>query len=215
MQNLRLQQGFSLIEMLIVITVIVILSTVAVVSFMSARKYTADQQAKLIVDFFDEARQKALNQRKTFRVEINRTQNQVRLIDEGPNQASATDDTILKTGQLSPQVTIGDPPSNVTGAPTATTPIPVRAFTTSSYPLSNGDSKLTFRFRRNGQVVDAGTDDIGTGSMVNGATIYVRSNTPSANAPDVIRAVTILGTTGDTAIFKCKFTASSCGNWSR
>lgn len=201
--------------MLIVITVIVILSTVAVVSFMNSRKLTADQQAKQIIDFFDEARQKALNQRKTFRVEINRTQSQVRLIDEGSNQASADDDTIIKSAPLSPQVVIGEAPSNITGAPTATTPIPVRSYATTNYPLSNGDSKLTFRFRRNGQVVDAGTDNIGTGSMMNGATIYVRSITPSANAPDVIRAVTILGTTGDTSVFKCKFSAGSCGNWSR
>lgn len=201
--------------MLIVITVIVILSTVAVVSFMSSRKLTADQQAKLIVDFFDEARQKALNQRKTFRVEINRTKSEIRLIDEGSNQASADDDWIVKSAPLSPQVVVGEAPSNISGAPSATTPIPVRTYTSSSYPLSNGDTKLTFRFRRNGQVVDAGNDNIGTGSMMNGATIYVRSKTPSVNAPDVIRAVTVLGTTGDTSVYRCRFTAGTCGNWAR
>ncbi|MEP6902513.1 MAG: type II secretion system protein, partial [Actinomycetota bacterium] len=69
MKNTPSQAGFSLIELILVITVLTILSAIAVVSFWNTRKYSADDQAKKMIDVFDEARQKALNQRKTFRVE--------------------------------------------------------------------------------------------------------------------------------------------------
>jgi len=209
------QSGFSVIELIIVISVLAILSTIAVVTFWSSRKYSADDQAKKIIDVFDEARQKALNQRKTFRVEINKTKNELRLIDEGEDVSTANDDKILKKYKLSTQVVVGSPPNNVTGKPTATTPINPPQYARSSYPLSSGDEKITLRFKRNGQVVDAGNDHIGTGSMMSGATIYVYSTTPSITNPDVIRAVTVLGTSGDTSLYKCKFIATTCGNWSR
>ncbi|MBS1794553.1 MAG: hypothetical protein JSS81_11900 [Acidobacteria bacterium] len=215
MKKFSSQTGASVVEVLIVVAVLAILTTVALVSYTSTRKYSADEQARKIIDVFDEARQKALNQRKTFRVEINRTKSELRLIDEGSNATTANDDTILKKFQISSLVVVGSAPPNVTGAPTATTPINVPSYASSTYPLSNGEEKITLRFKRNGQVVDAGTDNVGTGSVMNGATIYVYSRTPSVNSPDVIRAVTVLGTTGDTSLYKCTFTAGSCGNWSR
>jgi prepilin-type N-terminal cleavage/methylation domain-containing protein len=217
MKKTSSQAGFSLIEVVIVLTVLVILSSMAVMTFWNSRKYSADDQAKRMIDVFDEARQKALNQRKTFRVEINRTKQEIRLIDEGNNDpvVTETDDVIIKRVQISNQVVIGAAPTNISGAPTATSPIPVPAYASNNYPLSNGDEKITLRFKLNGQVVDAGTDNIGTGSFVNGATIYVYSNKPSVTNPDVIRAVTVLGTTGDTSLFKCTFASNICGSWSR
>lgn len=211
----KFQSGFSLVELLIVISVLAILSAIAIITFWDSRKYSADDQAKRIIDIFDEARQKALNQRKTFRVEINKTKNELRLIDEGQNATTASDDVILKKLPLSSQVVIGSAPSNVTGAPTASSPIPVPSYTNSTYPLSSGDEKITLRFKRTGQVVDTGSDHIGTGSLITGATIYIYSKTPSVTNPDVIRAVTILGTTGDTSLFKCQFVSSRCTNWKR
>jgi len=216
MKNASSQAGVSVIELILVIVVLAILCTISVVSFMNSRKYSADDQAKKIIDVFDEARQKALNQRKTFRVEINKTRNELVLIDEGSDiSPTAGDDVILKRFPISGQVVIGAAPSNVSGAPVATSPIPVATYASSSYPLSSGEQKITLRFRRNGQVVDVGSDNIGTGSMVNGATIYVYSTTPSVTSPDVIRAITVLGTTGDSSLYKCKFSGATCTNWSR
>jgi prepilin-type N-terminal cleavage/methylation domain-containing protein len=214
MNKLSNQPGFSVIELILVISIIGIVTAIALFSLSTPRIYSADNQARMLVDAFDEARQKALNQRNTFRVEINRTKNQVNLIDEN-TAGTVADDVIVKTRILSSQVVIGTMPGNVTAGPTGTSPIPAPAYASSTYPLSIGDQKITLRFRRNGEVVDAGTDNTGTGSLVSGATVYVYTS-PAPNAsPDVIRAVTVLGTTGDTSIYKCKFTANVCGNWFR
>lgn len=209
------QAGFSFVELILVVVIIAVLAAIALPRMWSRSKYAAEDQAKTLIDIFDEARQKALNQRKTFRVEINKTKNELRLIDEGDDATVATDDKILKKSKLNVQVTIGAPPSNVTGAPTTTSPVSVPTYATSTYPLSSGDEKITLRFKRNGQVVDTGTDNIGTGSQPAGAKIFLYSKSSSGGAPDVIRAVTVLETTGDTSLYKCTFVSSSCTNWRR
>lgn len=208
------QKGFSLLELIIVITVTTILLTVAVIAYSSSSKHSADNQARQIIDILDEARQKALNQRTIFRVEINKTRNRVRLIDEN-TATTAADDVEVKSIPLVSQITIGSASPNVSATPTATSPIPVGTYSSSTYPLSSGDQKITLRFRRNGQVVDAGTDSIGTGSVVNGMTIYVYPTTASGVNPNVVRAITVLGTSGDTSLLKCKFTAGQCTAWGR
>ncbi|MBK7708411.1 MAG: type II secretion system protein [Acidobacteria bacterium] len=213
MSNSTNQKGFSVIELIVVMMVIAVASAIAMYSFNNITKTAADDQARKIIDVLDEARQKALNQRTTFRVEINKTKNRIILIDEN-SIATANDDVVIKSEPLSSSVVIGAKPDNVTTTPTATSPIPVPQYLASNYVLSSGDQKITLRFRRNGQVVDAGTDGIGTGSLVSGATIYVHSNTPSVTSPNLVRAVTVLGSTGDTALLKCTFdTYGRCGSW--
>ncbi|MET0753142.1 MAG: prepilin-type N-terminal cleavage/methylation domain-containing protein [Pyrinomonadaceae bacterium] len=212
------QKGVSLVELIFVLVITGIMTGIAVVSYSSSRKYAADDQARQIVDLLDEARQKSLNQRNTMRVEINKTKNIITLIDENDSNGVTpvvTNDRIIRSLPISTNATVGAAPNNVSAGPTATSPIPVPSYTTSTYPLSTGDQKITLRFRSNGQVVDAGTDNVGTGSVITGATIYVYSTTASGTNPDVIRAVTVLGTSGDTAIYKCQVTGSSCGAWSR
>lgn len=208
------QKGVSLVELIFVLVITGIITGIAVVSYSGSRKYSADDQARKIVDLLDEARQKSLNQRNTMRVEINKTKSIVTLIDENTS-AVATDDTIVRSIPLSSNAIVGAAPNNVSAGPTAASPVPVPSYTTSTYPLSSGDQKITLRFRRDGQVVDAGTDNLGTGSVVSGATIYVYSATASGTNPDVVRAITVLGASGDTAIYKCQVSGSSCGTWSR
>lgn len=215
MKVLSSERGFSVTEILVVLVLIGIMAGMSFMAFSGTRKYLAEDQARLIIDIFDEARQKALNQRKIFRVEINRTQGKITLIDE-MEVGDAADDIVIKSMPLSSQVVIGAKPDNVNTGPTASSPIPVPAYSTSNYPLSAGDEKITLRFRRNGQVTNAGTDNVGTGSLVSGATIYVYSRTAAGQNPDVIRAVTVLGTSGDTSLFKCGFNTSGiCGNWKK
>lgn len=208
------QKGASLIELVFVMVIIGIITTIAVVSYTGSRKYSADDQARHIVDMLDEARQKSLNQRNTMRVEINKTKGKITLIDE--NKANdVTDDKIIRNMPISSLSVVGAAPNNVSSGPAATSPIPVPSYTSSTYPLSSGDQKITLRFKRNGQVVNAGTNNTGAGEIVTGATIYVYSATASDTNPDVIRAITVLGSSGDTAILKCKVTSNVCGTWNR
>ena len=215
MKNSYLQKGFSIIEFLVALIILGIFTALAINSFSSSRKYRADDQATMLVDLLNEARQSALNQRRTFRVELNRTKGQVILINEN-NSGNVDDDTIEKSIPFKDFVRIGETPDNIAEAPTTTSPIPVLDFASSNYPLSNGDEKITLRFARNGLVLDTGTDHIGTGSTMRGATVYVFTNKEGANTPEIIRAVTVLQTTGDTSILKCSFDVDGqCGNWKR
>jgi prepilin-type N-terminal cleavage/methylation domain-containing protein len=215
MKNSRSQKGFSLIELLVVIVIMAILITVSVMSFASTRKYNADDQALEIVDLLSQARQSALNQRRVFRVEINKTKRQVTLINEN-DFSKADDDKIVKFITLRKGVFVNQVPGNVAAAPTASTPIPILDFVSSNYPLSSGEEKITLRFARNGRVLDTGSDNIGTGSLMRGATIYVYTNKEETNTPEIIRAVTVTQTSGSTSILKCSFDSTKkCGNWKR
>lgn len=209
------QKGFTIVELLVVVIVLAILGAIAIPQMRGLGKTTAEDQARKMIDLFDEARQKALNQRRTFRVEINKTKNELRLIDEGVDASTASDDKILKKLPLSPQVIVGVTPSNVNDQPPATSPISAPAYATTNYPLSSGEEKITLRFKRNGQVVDTGTDNIGTGSMIKGALIFVYPRPTGGQNPDTIRAATVLGTTGDTSLYKCKVVLANCTNWYR
>ena len=68
---------------MVVMGIIVIMSTI-VLFYTTAQKklYKADEQALLLADMLQEARQRALTQRGTMRVEINLTNNTVKLYDE-------------------------------------------------------------------------------------------------------------------------------------
>jgi Tfp pilus assembly protein PilE len=208
------QAGVSIVELIFVLVITLIVSGIAIISYSSTRKYSADDQARRLVDIFDEARQKSLNQRNTMRVEINKTKKIVTLIDENKDN-DVTDDVIIRSLPISDNAVVGAAPNNVSTGPTATSPIPVPSYVTSTYPLSTGDQKITFRFKRDGQVVDAGTNNTGAGSVITGGTIYVYSATATGTNPDVVRAVVLLGTSGDTSIYKCRVSGAACGSWSK
>ena len=209
------QKGFSIIEVLMALIIVSIFIGLAIPWLRSSKKFSVDDQAMTMIDIFDEARQSAMNKRQTFRVEINKTKNQVRLIDEN-SAGSVTDDAVVKEVAFKGFVKVGDVPSNIAGAPTATSPIPVLSPVRSTYPLSSGDEKITLRFAKNGLVMDTGTDNTGNGSIPRGATIYVFSNKEGTATPEIIRAVTVLQTSGDSTILKCTFDATGkCGNWKK
>lgn len=214
-KNFENQDGLTLLELIMVISVMSILSTFAIMSLSAPRKYYADDQAVRIVNIFNEARQMALNQRRVFRVELNRTKNEIILINENATN-TANDDEIVKRVSFNNDIVINDQPSEVITAPPTTSPAPVLVYSSSNYPLSSGNEKITLRFRRDGQVVDAGNNNTGGGSLITGATIYIYTVSPTTSKPDVIRAVTLLGPSSGTAIYKCIFnTAGKCGSWVR
>jgi prepilin-type N-terminal cleavage/methylation domain-containing protein len=215
MHNKKNQSGFSLIELIIVVVIVTILSSFSLLTLRSSQLLAIDNQGKQIIDVLDEARQRSLNQRQTMRVEINRTRGQIRLIDEN-DPANATDDLELRRINFSADINIGTTPNNITNNPTTTSPIPVASYQTSNYFLSPGDEKITLRFRRNGQVTDAA-------NVVTGTTIFLATNKISKTAnnngntstkPFMVRAVTVLGTSGDTSLLKCTMDAAGdCTTW--
>lgn len=210
--------GFSLVELMVVLVIIAILSAFAMMSLGSEKVYDADKQTLAIIDLLHEARQRSLSQRNTMRVEINETRNSIRLIDENrPNDS--TDDVEIKSAPYRNNgVFIGTLPSNMTDNPTELSPVSPIAFTISNHPLSANNSVATMRFLRNGTVHNAGSNDIGTGSIATGATIYVWSKFPQDNSAyptigQMFRAITVVGTTGSSRLWKCTMTSGNCSDW--
>lgn len=210
----KTESGFSILELIVVLAVIAVLSVMSYMAIGAGRKYAADDQAMNIFDLFQEARQKALNERQTMRVEINASEQEVRLIDENV-QADAGDDQIIRRVRFTRGIVTGLKPSSITNIPTASYPIPEMTYTQSTYPLSSTNQTFTLRYLRNGQVVDKGTTSTGAGAVVTGATVYIYSLNDSGTSLEVIRALTVAGSTGDVAILKCIKSNDDCTSWRR
>lgn len=215
MKNSYSQKGFSFIEVLLALIILSIFLALALLQFRSAKKFNADDQAIAMLDIFDEARQSAMNKRKTYRVEINKTKRQITLINEN-SAGTVNDDVVEREVPFKSLVVVGEIPNNITGPPTATSPIPVLNPVRSNYPLSNNDEKITLRFSKSSIVLDTGTNHTGSGSIPRGATIYIYSNREGTATPEIIRAITVLQTSGDAAIVKCRFdNTGKCGGWQK
>ncbi len=220
------EQGISIVEIVVVILLIGIISAIAVGTLTTPKLYNAENQALRFMDLMREAQQRALTQKKTMRVEINSTQRFIRLIDENEVTGSAAvptaaNDIIVKTiPYVDGNTFLNLTPTNMTATPAELTPVLPVAFANSTHPTSVGNQVLTMRFMSNGTVRSAGTDAIGSNSTPTGATIYVWSRRDSDTAPtptvaNVLRAVTVLGTSGSTKLWKCGVTASGCTAWTR
>lgn len=213
-----IQDGFSTIELLVVIVIIAIMSVFAIIGFNMPKKYGPDNQVMKLADVLQDARQRALVEKAIMRVEINKTKKEIYLIDENV-AGNAGDDKMVRTFPLdSTEVLIDAPPSNVpsTNVPTADFPIPEATYSTSKHPLSLNDQVMVFRFKPDGQVVNAGTDSIGTGSIVKGATVYVYEKPNAAGYSNIVRAITLIGFTGASRIVKCQMDAQNkCAVWAK
>ena len=218
-KTIRKEQGFSLIELIIVVLIISILSVLTIISFRAEKKYLADSQAYLIMDIFHEARQRSLTQHETMRVEINQTRNTVRLISEN-EPGNTGDDKEIRSIKLedTAYVVVGDMPTNVNKLPSEMSPTPTLSFKKSVYPSSAADKVATLRFVRTGKVLDAGSNAAGDNSVMIGATLYIwMPNYSNSGAPlptgNVIRAITVQGTSGIARYWKCPLTGTACANW--
>lgn len=209
-------RGFSVIELLIVVLIISIF-TLVTAFYLTAyqRLYKADDQALELVDMFFEARQRSLTQREIFRVEIDLTDNVARLIDEnGP--LDADDDSVVRTMALAPAntVVIEDRPDNIAVDPPESYPVPLALFQPSVYTNSATHNVCTVRFTRNGNVLDAGTDEDGSGAAPTGATFHIWMPDPeNPQEAKIARAITIIGSTGAMRFWEWDFGSTNSNKW--
>lgn len=212
--------GFSVAELLTVVSVIIILSTFAIMSMSATKLYNSDKQALQITDLMQEARQRSLSQRNTVRVEINRTRQQIRIIDERTSGNPADDVLVKEIPFMGDGVYVATAPSNMTANPTESSPVPAVAFSTSSHPLSSGDTVAVRRFMKNGNVTDGGTNAAATDAVPTGATIYVWSKylddtSPTPTVGQIFRAITVQASSGSTRLWKCNVSGGNCSEWTK
>lgn len=209
-------RGFSLIELLIVILLISVIGVVSAFYLSAYQKlYKADEQALSFIDLLQEARQRSLTQREILRVELDLDDNVARLIDEN-TPLDADDDRVVRTVTLKPatQVTIDSRPSNISLDPPETFPVPLADFKLSVYTNSVGHTVCTMRFTSNGNVLDAGTDEDGSGAVPTGVTIYVwMPDDEDDQAAKIARAVTVIGSTGSIRFWEYDASLVSANKW--
>lgn len=188
-----------MVELMTVLAIISIMSAVALIYFVTSKNlYKADEQALQITDLLQEARQKALTQRTTMRVQLDLSDNVARLIDER-NSTVETNHKLIKTIPLnsSSDVKINTRPNNVTDTPTESSPVPEAVFAPTNYVLSPAHTVFTFRFTLTGAVIS------GTGSVPSGATVYVwKPKTGNTTNSEVTRAITVIGSSGAVRIWE-------------
>ncbi|MEO6393933.1 MAG: hypothetical protein ABIP75_18920 [Pyrinomonadaceae bacterium] len=190
-------KGHSVIELLIVVGIIVILSALTIFSLVGHKKaYKTDDQALQVLDFIREANSRALTFREVMRLEIDTTDNKIRIIDENLSTTSTDDKeyrsmplekgTDVVVDQTPAGVTIPTPPG-YTAAVYATDGIGHLEGTT---PV-NGHRVWSIRFRADGTVVN-------NANAVTSATLFLYPpiapatlGTPKTKPQ--VRAITIFG----------------------
>ncbi|MBA3439777.1 MAG: prepilin-type N-terminal cleavage/methylation domain-containing protein [Pyrinomonadaceae bacterium] len=224
------ENGFSLIELFVVIAIILIMSTFAIFALMPHRNaYRTDDQALRILDFMRDAGQRAITQRQVMRLEIDQTTNVIRIIDENQVALGTADDAMVRQEALenpnfvrlyltpagATPPTSGGPP-NSGGTPSAVTlppapsNFPAAVYAACLHPLTVSHSAnhngWTARFLSNGSVVNAGTNAAGTNATLTSATLYLwppQAGAPNTAAqPQAIRAITVFGGTNAVRLWK-------------
>ncbi len=208
--------GFSLVEILVVLTLILLLGGSASFYLSGHKKlYKTDDQTLLIADILQEARQRSLTQRETMRVEIDLTDNKVRLIDEN-SVATADDDVVLKVLPIyfPNEVRMDKRAGNIAYNPPEPLPIPTAAFSPSVYPKSATHQVCTLRFQSNGSVSDGGNNATGDGAVISGLTLHIWQ--PDNNNPDnssTARALTVIGSTGSIRFWEFDSNFPNTNKW--
>ena len=183
----RSQKGFSTIELLIVAALVVVLTGISVFMLSPQRRaYRSEDAAAQAANFLRDAYQRALSQRQTFRVQIDRANKLIQIIDE--NKLPVGDEREVRRDVLMDEVNF-DPPV-FDGTPVA---VPAAPY---NYPAATFASNVwTARFRSDGSVVD-------TNGNVMSATLFF-SPTASQNIDKrLVRAVTLFGPSGSVRVWK-------------
>lgn len=190
-------RGHSVIELLIVVSIIAILSAVTIFSLVGHKKaYKTDDQALQVLDFIREANSRALTYRETMRLEIDTTDNKIRIIDENLS-TTTTDDREYRSMplELGTEVVVDRTPAGVTiPTPPGYT---AAAYATDGIGHLEGTTTVTghrvwsIRFRADGTVVN-------NANAITSATLFLYPpiapatlGTPKSKPQ--VRAITIFG----------------------
>ena len=196
-------KGVSLPEVVIVLIIIGILSAISLpYIFQNRTRYRSEDQSLRVMDLMREAAQTAITKRRTFRLEVDKTLNQLLIIDE--NDAGAADDREIKAIPLDPtnEVRIDVVPTGVT-KPSVNYADAVFAADTIGHKRGTttviNDVVWALRFNRDGTVVDKASNPVS-------ANLYVFPPlTPGSAAPrskQEVRAITIFGGSGAVRYWK-------------
>lgn len=192
----RLVGGFSVVELLVVLGIIAVMAAISIPYLINYKKgYRSEDQTLKIIDLMRETGQLALQKRRTFRFEIDLTDNEVLIIDENGTAA----DSMLKRIplEMTKEVRVDMIPVGVTK------PNPPNysdiTFATDGLGHLEGATTVTghnvwaARFRSDGSVVNASNNPIS-------ANIYIwPPQTPGSTTPrnkTEVRAITIFGGSG-------------------
>ena len=191
-----LNSGFSIIELLVVLGVIALLSAISLPYIINYKsRYKSEDQALKAMDLMREAGQLALTRRRTFRFEIDLTDNAFLLIDEN----GADPDILLKkipmenpsevrVDRIPQSVNKPNPPNYAD----ITFSVDSLGHLNSSTPVL-GHSTWTARFRSNGSVVNS------SNVLINSNIYFWPPESPGsvqARTLGEARAVTIMGGSG-------------------
>lgn len=179
--------GYSAIELLIVAAMVIAVTAIAVFTLTpQKRAHRADDAAAQVTNFFRDAYHRAISQRQTMRVQIDRSANLVTLIDE--NRLPVGDEMEVRRAKLSDEVSLIPPV--IAGAPVGAPPAPY------SYGAAvfAGDVWAA-RFRSDGSVVD------GAGNPLSATLFFSPVNIRNSDF-NLIRAVTIFGPSGSMRVWR-------------
>jgi prepilin-type N-terminal cleavage/methylation domain-containing protein len=188
-KRLEQPEGYSLVELLVVISVIAIVTSIAVFSFTNTReKYNAEDAANRVMNYFREANSKAVSNHHSYRVTINNSTNVISLIDENTTTGGGNndgeniggDDALVKNEPVGVRVLLTQPTTPNTVNP------PAAPF---NYAAATFPSNVwTGHFQSDGTVTDV------TGAPIS-CTMFFQP-IDQQNIAQLIRAVTLFGPSG-------------------
>ena len=188
----REAEGYSVLELLVVVTVIITLTAVAVFSLVPQRRaYGTEDAAGQVTNFLRDAYQRAISQRQTMKVQIDRSSMLMKIIDE--NTLPVGDEVEVRRAQLSSEISVSQP--TIGGSPLNAPAAPY------NYPVAVYSSNLwVARFRSDGSVVDAAGNTLS-------ATVFFSFVNMKTSDTNLIRAVTLFGPSGSIRFWR--YTGSS------
>lgn len=179
--------GFSVIELLIVVAIIIILTAAAVFTLSPQRRaYRTDDAAGQVTNFLRDAYQRALSQRQTMRVEIDRANMLIKIIDE--NRLPVGDEFEVRRAKLNDEISLNQPAD---GAGLLNPPPAPYNYAVAGYSNNQWEA----RFRSDGSVVDL------AGNSLSATLFFSLANMDSSDT-NLIRAVTLFGPSGSVRVWR-------------